>query len=138
MASVVYPLAKQSFLSQNPSIDMDTDTIRCGFVKTAYTYSAAHQYFSDLGANFIGDGGTARSNGEALGTISVTNGVFDAADVSFAAVSGTEVSYMVVFKDTGVDGTSPLIAYIEITPFTPNGGAVNVTWDSGASKIFAL
>ena len=47
----------------------------------------------------------------------------------------------IVYKDTGVTSTSPLIAYIDtITgfPLATNGGDIQIIWDSGANKIFAL
>ena len=46
MANVLYPKAKESFLSQSPSIDIVGDTIKVAMVTSAYTYSAAHQYYS--------------------------------------------------------------------------------------------
>jgi hypothetical protein len=137
MASALYPLAKESFLSQNPSIDMDTDTIKVALVNLAtdYTYSAAHQFKSSV-TSYSG------TTDQTLGTKTVASGVFDAADSTFTsvAVSGTKtVAALVVYKDTGSAATSPLIAYIDgFTAVTPNGGNITVTYDNGASKIFAL
>jgi len=137
MASALYPLAKQSFLSQSPSIDMDTDTIKVALVNTStdYTYSSSHQYKSSV-TSYSG------STDQSLSSVSVTNGVFDAADATFTsvAVSGTKtVAALVIYKDTGTASTSPLIAYIDgFTAVTPNGGNIAVTWDNGTSKIFAL
>lgn len=66
--------------------------------------------------------------------------MFDAADVTFSAVSGNSVEALVIYKDTGTPSTSPLIAYIDTVssglPVTPNGGSISVTWN--ASGIFAL
>ncbi len=137
MASALYPLYKQSALSQSPSVDIDTDTIKCCLVNlsTDYTYSAAHQYKSSV-TSYSG------TTDQTLGSKTVTNGVFDAADATFSAVaiSGTKtVAALVIYKDTGVASTSPLIAYIDgFTAVTPNGGDIVVGWDNGASKIFAL
>lgn len=137
MASAVYPLAKQSFISQSPSIDLDTDTIKVALVNitTDYTYSAAHQYLSSV-TTYAG------TTDQTLGTITVTNGVFNAAGATFTsvAISGTKtVGALVIYKSTGVAGTSPLIAYIDgFTAVTPNGGNITITWDTGSSKIFAL
>ena len=45
-----------------------------------------------------------------------------------------------IYIDTGVAGTSRLIAYIDTgvagLPVTPNGGDINITWD--AAGIFTL
>jgi len=137
MASAVYPLAKQSFLSQSPSIDLDTDTIKVALVNTStdYTYSSSHQYLSSV-TTYSG------TTDQTLSSVTVTNGVFDAADATFSsvAISGTKtVQALVIYKSTGTASTSPLIAYIDgFTAVTPNGGNITVSWDNGTSKIFAL
>ena len=135
MASALYPLAKQSFISQSPSIDLDTDTIKVALINVAtdYTYSSAHQYMSSV-TTYAG------TTDQTLGTKTVALGVFDAADSTFTSVarSGSKtVAALVVYKDTGVAATSPLIAYIDgFTPVTPNGGNIAITWN--ASGIFAI
>ena len=133
MASVIYPKAKESFLSQNPSIDMDTDTIKAALVDTGtYTYSAAHQYYSSV-SGVVGTPATLASK-------TVTSGTFDAADVTYTAVTGNSVEAIIIYKDTGSAATSPLIAYIDSAssglPVTPNGGDITVSWN--ASGIFSL
>jgi hypothetical protein len=137
MSSALYPLAKQSFLSQSPSIDMDTDTIKVALVDLTadYTYSSAHQYKSSV-PSYSG------TTDQTLGSVTVTDGVFDAADATFSAVSQSAsktVGALVIYKDTGTGSTSPVIAYIDgFTAVTPNGGDITVAWDNGSSKIFAL
>lgn len=131
MASAIYPKAKEAFLSG--SIDMTSDTIKAVLVDTGtYTYSAAHDFLDDLS----GTVGTAIT----LDNKTVTNGVFDVSDNTdtFTSVSGNSVEAIVIYKDTGVAGTSPLIAYIDGISVTPNGGDIVVDWDDGASGIFAL
>lgn len=137
MASALYPKFKQSLLSQSPSVDLDTDTIKVALVNTStdYTYSAAHQYKSSV-TSYSG------TTDQTLGTVSITSGVFDAADSTFTSVAidgAKTVQALVIYKDTGVAATSPLIAYIDgFSAITPNGGSITVTYDNGASKIFAL
>lgn len=132
--SAVYPKAKEAFLGG--TIVMATDTIKAQPVDTgAYTYSAAHQFLSDVAA------GARIGTAPTLGTKSVTNGVFDAADATVSAITGVTVEAIVIYKDTGSAATSPLIAYIDSgsgLPFTPNGGDLVLAWDNGANKIFAL
>lgn len=130
MASALYPKFKEALLGG--SINLTSDTIKCVLVDAAdYTYSAAHQFLSSVpSAARVGTPQT-------LGSKTVTNGVFDAADVVFPGVTGDPTEAVIIYKDTEVEGTSPLIAYIE-GAVTPNGGDITVQWDSGANKIFAL
>lgn len=133
MANALYPKAKEKFLSG--SINMSSDTIKAALIDTGtYTYSAAHEFWSDASAALVGAAVT-------LGSKTVTSGVFDAADISFTSVTGNTVEALIIYKDTGSAATSPLIAYIDTAtglPVTPNGGNIDVVWDSGANKIFAL
>lgn len=141
MASALYDKARASFLNQNPSIDIDTDTIKAVLVRTDaghYTVDLANdQYLSAIAS------GDRVATSSAMTTITTTAGVFDADDVTWAAVTGTQVGAIVLYKDTGNAATSPLIAYMDSAsvtglPFTPSGADVLVTWSNGASKIFKL
>jgi hypothetical protein len=133
--SAVYPKAKEQYAQAG--INMLTDDIRVMLVLSTYTYNAAHQFISDLGA--VDNGRSA-----ALGTKDVTNGVFDAADSSITATAGSPCNALIIFKHTGADGTARVIAYLDSTsilglPFTPEAGQIcPAVWDNGANKIFAL
>jgi hypothetical protein len=134
MANVLYPKAKERFLSG--SIDLTSNDIKAVLVDTAdYTYSSSHEFLSDVAV-------AARvATSSNFGSKTVTSGVFDAADITFTAVSGDVSEALIIYKDTGVAGTSPLIAYIDTAtglPVTPAGSDIPVIWDSGANKIFAL
>ena len=77
----------------------------------------------------------------ALAGKSSTDGVADANDVTLSAVSGDECEALVIYQHTGVDATAQLIAYIDVAtgfPITPNGGDIDIAWDSGANRIFKL
>lgn len=132
MTSVVYPKGLEGFL--DGTIDWDTHTIKCVLIDSAdYTYSAAHDNLDDVAA--AGRVGTPQT----LASKTVTNGVADAADVTFNAVTGDPCEAIVIWKDTGVESTSRLIAYIDGISVTPNGGDIQVSWDNtAATKIFAL
>lgn len=70
-----------------------------------------------------------------------TAGVADADDITLPTVSGATAESIVIFKDTGTEASSLLIAYIDVAtglPVTPNGGDIIIQWDSGANKIFKL
>ncbi len=137
MSNFLYGKFKESLLSQNPSVDLDTDTIKVALVSNAYspvTAATGDQFFSSVS----GVVATATLTGK-----SVTGGVFDATDVTFTSVTSTaQVQRLVIYKDTGTAASSPLIAVIGSAtsglPVTPNGGDITISWDNGASKIFAL
>lgn len=135
MANALYTKYKESMLSLNPSVDLDTDTIKVALVTASYSANmSTDQYYSSVSANVVGTPGTLASK-------TITNGVFDAADLTFTAVSGSQVTQIVIYKDTGSGASSPLIARIDAAtglPVTPNGGDITITWDSGSNKIFAL
>lgn len=136
MANALYDLARQSFLSGSPAIDWDTDNIKVSLVRSsAYTPNLATDQFLSSVPTRVAD--SADLSGK-----SVTSGVADASDVTFTAVAaGLAVQYVLIWKDTGVAGTSPLIALIDTgtgLPITPNGGDIVVSWDAGANKIFKL
>ena len=46
MANAVYNKAKEAFLAAD--IDLDASVVKCVMVTSSYTYSAAHQYLSDV------------------------------------------------------------------------------------------
>lgn len=130
MASVIYPKAKESLLKAD--LDLDS-TIRAVLIDTGtYTYNAAHDNYDDLS-------GVVGSESDALASKTFTDGVFDAADITFTAVTGNTVEAIVLFLDTGTAGTDKLIAYIDSAtglPVTPNGGDIDIGWN--ASGILAL
>lgn len=137
MANGLYDLGRQGFL--DGSIDWDTDTIKECLVRGYAVNLAAHQFLSDITG---GGGGTIVSTSAALASKTVAAGVADAADVTHSAVAaGAAIPYIIIYKDTGVAGTSRLIAYIDTAtnlPVTPNGGDITVAWDNGANRIFKL
>ena len=148
MANALYPKFKEALLNQaagTSAINLSSDTnIKVALVNitgstNAYTYSSSHQYFSSVSTN---SAAVVSTNYATLTAKTVTNGVFDADDVTFTGVSGTNViGALVVYKDTGTAASSPLIAFLDSgtgLSITPNGGSVTVSWDSGANRIFAL
>ena len=133
MANALYPKGNEKILSA--AINFASDTIKAVVVTNAYTYSAAHELLSDLGAALVG---TAQE----LTNKSVANGAFDADDVTFPTLlAGNTVKAVVLYKDTGVAGSSVLIDYIDdVTglPLATNGGDVQIQWSNGPYRIFSL
>ena len=135
MTDALYGLGRQKILEG--SINILTDDIKTVLVDTAtYTVSIdADEFLSDIGA------GERVATSANMSSKTSTLGVFDAADITFSSVTGDVSEALVIYKDTGVAATSPLLAYIDGAtglPVTPNGGDITITWDSGANKIFKL
>ena len=132
MANKLYPLGAQKILG---AVNLSTDTIKAALLSDAYTYSAAHEFLSDVSATVLDTAVTLTSK-------SITGGVFDAADVVFALVApGANAKFVVLYVDTGVAGTSSLLFLVDTAtglPMATNGGDITVQWDSGANKIFSL
>ena len=135
MANALFDKARQRFLEGQ--FNWNTDTIKAVLVDTGtYTVNlSAHEFLSD-----IGSGARITVSGAFTGKVT-TGGAADANDVTFTSVTGASIEAIVLYKDTGTDATSPLIAFIDTAtglPITPNGGDIIVTWDNGANKIFKL
>src|SRR5205823_462398 len=123
VANLTYDEAKKRLLSNtagdNP-VDLIADTIKLMAVTATYTPVAGDQ-FLDAG------GGTgpvaARASGttdQTLGTKSIVKDTtnhfafFKGASVTFTAVlAGSAIVGFVLYKDTGVTTTSPLLAYYD-------------------------
>src|SRR5687767_10325890 len=132
MSNVLFDPGREGILDR--TIDMTGD-IRVMLVKSAYTFSAAHKFLSDITS------GNDNGRSAALGSKTYTGGVFDAADTSLTATAAVACNALLYFLHTGSDATARLIAYVDSPqsglPFTPSAGqTVNITHDNGANKIF--
>lgn len=135
MANALYDAGREAYL--NGDIDWAVDNIKLVLVDTAlYTVDlATHNALDDIPV-----GARVATSSNLAGKTSAA-GVADANDVTFTGLTGVSVEAMVVYKDTGVEATSTLIAYIDTAtglPFTPSGGNVTIQWGGAANKIFKL
>lgn len=131
----LYDKGRQGFLEG--SIDWDTDVIKCtGVDVNQYVANQnTHINLNDIpvGARII--------TSPALTGKTVTDGVADCNDITFAAATGSAVGAIVFYKDSGDPATSRLIAYWDEgtnLPVQPNGGDIVIAVDSGANKLFKL
>jgi hypothetical protein len=135
MANALYTKFKEGLL--NGDFDLNANDVRAILVDLAdYTLDiATHNALDDVPAG-------ARAATATLTTESITDGVFDADDATFTAVpTGDICEAVILYKHTGTESTSLLMAYIDTAtglPVTPNGGNIVVQWDNGANKIFKL
>lgn len=134
MANALYAKGKQKLLSG--AINIPSDVIKVALVSTAYTEQLSlDEFYTTISPVVLGTPQT-------LAGKTVTDGVFDANDVTFSTVAaGSTAKGLVIYKDTGLASTSALIAFIDtITgfPLATNGGDISIVWDAGTNRIFAL
>jgi hypothetical protein len=134
MANTLYTKGKEKILSK--LVSFVDDTIKAVIVSSAYMANlTTHEFLSDVSAARLGADQTLTGK-------TIVSGMFDAADVSWTAVAaGATAKAVVLYKDTGVEGTSPLLLYIDLItgwPLSTSGGDITVQWDNGAYKIFSL
>lgn len=134
MANAVYPKGKEALL--RGEVDLLDDDIRIVLLTSSYSYNTAHDHLDDI------PGGYRVAVSDPLASKTVTNGAFDAADVTFTALTGSTVTRYVVFKDTGVESTSTLLAFIDTRgdttsiSYTPNGADLTIVHN--AAGIFTI
>lgn len=135
MANAIYPKFKQALLDASTNADLNDNTVKAVLIDTAdEAYNAADEFLSDItGAGIVG---TAQT----INNTTVTTGLFDGDNVTFTAVTGDPCEAILIYIDTGVAGTSRLVAFIDTgvtgLPVTPNGGDITITWH--ATGIFQL
>lgn len=137
MANALYPKWKEAIVqaAANSALNGSGATgVYAALIDTgAYTYSAAHEFYSSLA-------GVVGTDQEIIAK-TYADGLFDGDNVTFPAVTGATVEALVLYvKNAGANTTWRLLAYIDTgvtgLPVTPNGGAITVTWN--ASGIFQL
>lgn len=132
MANYIYDLGCSGLWGAD--IAYDTDNIKAVLVRASdYTPSkTGDQYLDDIPV-------TVATSGN-LTTKTITGRVIDADDVVFSSVAaGADIDYVVLYQDTGVPGTSRLIAFVDTAtnlPVTPDGTDITIRWN--ASGIATL
>ena len=146
MANAIYSKGREGFAGG--AVDWDTDDIRAILVRTVagggaggnpvYSVNIATDEFLST----IPNNAYCRAATVALGSRTLTDGILDAADGVWTSVAtGDAIQAIVVYKHTGVEGTSRLLLYIDTAtglPVTPNGANVTSQWDNGTNKICKL
>jgi hypothetical protein len=139
LVNALYDKARNGFLRGDIHWKSGGDTFRAYLVDiqggTGYTANmATDEFLSAIPAG-------ALVSYVALAPADPAAGVADAPDVTFASVTGAECEAIVIVKWVTQASDSPLIAYINQAtglPANPNGGDIEIFWDSGANKIFKL
>lgn len=136
MASDMYPTGLQAFLAGDIAWKASSaDTFKVLFLDASFAFSSAHDFRSDVAASRV------EATSPALTSLTNSSGVADASSVTTTSVGSAQVSHMLLFKDTSVASTSPLLAHYSTSsvtglPLTPNSGDVTIQWHaSGAFKF---
>jgi hypothetical protein len=125
-------LVSYSSAGLSAAIDLATDTIKIAAVTGSYTpNTTTDQFYTAISANVVGTPQTLTYASSAAGLYKSSN------NPAFTIPASTTVTYLVIYKDTGTAGTSPLLAIFDTgtnIPFTQgsSSGTLNVTMDVGA------
>jgi hypothetical protein len=134
----MYAEASKNLIGSNP-IDFVNDTIKVMLCTSSYTPSIAHDFKNDITNEITGTGYTAGGLTLTSKTATRTSGntVYTAANATWSGATFT-TRYAVVYKDTGVSSTSPLICYFDFgTDQSPAGVNYTLTWDA-TNGIFKM
>ena len=125
----------------NGEVDWDTNTIKVALTTSSYTPNQdTHDYFDDITNQVVGTGYTSGGATLASKTVNYDSGTnvttFDAADVTWSTSTIT-ARYAIIYRDTGVTSTSPLIGYVDFdADVVSSGGDFTIQWN--ASGIFTI
>lgn len=104
--------------------------------ESLYTFSQDHEFLSDVIA-----GARIATTAMASVVFGTVDGWFDAADVVFTAPTAAKNTVaLIIFEDTGVEATSPLLLFIDdanILPIiTETGKDLEVAWQgTGIARL---
>jgi hypothetical protein len=134
MATKVYPKYLQARQKGQETSDLSSagTNVKAVLVDAGtYVYSDSHEFLSD-----IPSGARVGTSGNMTGKTVGAGGVFDCDDYSITVgASKPSAEALVYYIDTGVEGTSRIMCYIDAftsgMPYTPpvGGGNVNITVD---------
>lgn len=136
MANFVYSKAKEAFL--NGEIDVLADVLKVLIVDSSYIPNqGSNEFVSNIAASAIKYRTTALQN------VSNVDGTLDADNIPIISYPGNPFNAVVIYKDTGSDATSRLVAYIDTSPGLPFTGSatdipVTIVWDDGPQKIISI
>ena len=134
MANFLYTSYKRD--RQQALINLLTDTIKVALVTSAYVPNQdTHEKFSDVTGEVAGGNGYTSGGATLAGKTSVKDvvahaGVFDADDPTWDPSTITARG-AVLYKDTGVAATSPLIGYIDFAADkSSEGDRFRILWSA--------
>jgi len=134
MANALYDTGRNAFLRGD--LSWNSHTFKVVLLSSSYTVNlTSHQYLTSIPS------GARIATSSALTTSLPGAGVADASDITFTSVTGSQATQFVIYRDTGTEATSQLVAYFDTAtnlPITPNGGDISITWSNDSNRIFKL
>jgi len=133
MANAVYNILKTGLMTGD--INLGSDTLKILLVTSTYAPNIdTHQFLSDVTNEVVGAGYTA--GGKTLASVAILTDLpndrsaLDAADVTWTTATITARA-AIIYKDTGVAGTSKLITYIDfVTDKISSGADFTIAFDA--------
>ncbi len=125
MANALYTPYKLTALGNGTAVDVDTDNFRINFIDHAVNDPDV------VNDDFLDDivSGEIAESGNLVSPTILAAGAMDTDDITVTSVSGAQFESVNLFKETGTDSTSDLIAHYDTAtglPFTPSGGDITV------------
>ncbi len=135
-----YPAFRTALMTG--AVDLDTAVIKVALVG-GYTFNAGHTSMADL----TGAGGVINGSATLTG-VTVSGGVFDAADVQLTTNASSNPHILVIYQASAVTGGSDvtpanqrLCLYLDSgdnLPVVPGAGTVTIAWPNSAAKIYRI
>jgi len=136
VANFIYGKAKQSLL--NGEFNISSDSLKVLLVTESYVPNQnIDQFVSNISGSYI------KQRTSSLTNVTNTLGVIDADNVLVSNYDGSAFKALVIYKDSGTDATSRLLAYIDTATGIPFLGInattdITISWSSGSNKIISL
>jgi hypothetical protein len=140
--ATLYNYGRNEFALGN--IDWVTDDVGVALLSSTYTFSQSHQDMADV-TGIVAQTPTPPAVNDTIANKSTpdTDGACDGDDYVLGSVSGSQITQMVLYLNTGTPANDTLIAFYDsgdVTglPLTPNGGDVTIAWQASTPYIFKL
>jgi len=136
VANFIYGKAKQSLL--NGEFNISSDSLKVLLVTDSYVPNEnVDQFVSNISSSYI------KQRTSSLANVTNTLGTIDANDITVVQYSGLAFKALVIYKDSGTDSTSRLLAYIDTATGIPFLGInavtdITINWSNGSNKIISL
>jgi S1-C subfamily serine protease len=136
MANFIYGKAKESLL--NGQFNISSDSLKVLLVTQSYVPNQnTDQFVSNISGSYI------KQRTSSLTNVTNTLGVIDADNILVSNYDGSAFKALVIYKDSGTDATSRLLAYIDTATGIPFLGInattdITINWSNGSNKIISL